>query len=100
MSALEDAYGSGEPVLDYRGLVQRAEKVETIRSTIRWKELYRYSNRQKKKVSLSGLSGNISYRGDLSEFIPVVRYGAAVNLGKQTVFGLGKVELDRGDSSY
>ena len=60
IAALEDAYGGGEPALDYRGLVQRAEAVEIAESTLRWQELYRYSNRQKKKVSLSGLGGKVT----------------------------------------
>jgi len=93
IAALEDAYGGGEPDLDYRGLVQRAGKVQATDSTIRWRELYRYSNRQKKKVSLSGLTGSVSFRGDLTEFVPIIRYAEQVNIGKQTVFGLGNINL-------
>ncbi len=94
IAALEDAYGGGEPDLDYRGLVQRAEKVETGETTVRWQELYRYSNRQRKKVSLSGLAGNVSYHGSLTEFVPIIRYAEQVNIGKQTVFGLGKIDMN------
>ncbi|MEA3468995.1 MAG: CRISPR system precrRNA processing endoribonuclease RAMP protein Cas6 [Thermodesulfobacteriota bacterium] len=93
IAALEDAYGGGEPDLDYRGLVQRAETIETAESSIRWQELFRYSNRQRKKVSLSGLAGSVSYHGLLTEFVPLLRYAEQVNIGKQTVFGLGKVDI-------
>ncbi len=92
IAALEDAYGGGEPDLDYRELVRRAEKIEIKASTIRWQELYRYSNRQSKKISLSGLAGSVSYIGNLTEFSPLIRYAKQVNIGKQTVFGLGKID--------
>jgi len=93
ISALEDAYGGGEPDIDYRGLVERAAKIGVDRSSLRWQPLYRWSNRQKKKVSLSGLAGSITYCGDLVEFMPVLCYGRQVNIGKQTVFGLGKIRI-------
>ncbi len=91
MSALEKAYGGGEPELDYRGLINRAEKIKTQQNKLRWQNLHRWSNRQEKKVSLSGIGGSISYGGDLSEFMPIINYGSEVNIGKQTAFGLGRM---------
>ena len=94
ISALEEAYGGGEPDLDYRGLVRRAEQIDTTVSNICWQELFRWSNRQRKKVSLSGLGGSITFQGEgVAEFIPLLRYGEQVNIGKQTVFGLGKISV-------
>jgi CRISPR/Cas system endoribonuclease Cas6 (RAMP superfamily) len=93
IAALEEAYGGGEPELDYRGLVKRAEQTEMTASTIRWKELFRFSNRQRKKISLSGLVGQATYSGDLREFVPILDYAAQVNIGKQTVFGLGAFHI-------
>ena len=93
IAALEETYGEGEPELDYRGLVQRADQVQVQESHIRWKQLFRWSNRQRKKVSLSGLGGSIIYSGELTEFMPILRYCEQVNIGKQTVFGLGRLKL-------
>lgn len=93
IAALEEAYGGGEPDLDYRGLVNRAEQVAVRESHIRWQQLFRWSNRQRKKVSLSGIGGSISYSGELTEFMPILRYCEQVNIGKQTVFGLGKITI-------
>lgn len=93
IAALEMAYGQGEPALDYSGLVRRAEQVETSESTIQWQEMLRFSNRQQQKVSLSGLVGTVEYRGELNEFVPLLEYACRVNLGKQTVFGLGRLSL-------
>ncbi len=36
LSSLMNTYGSGEPQIDYKGLVARAEKVHTVTSNIRW----------------------------------------------------------------
>lgn len=94
IASLEMAYGQGEPALDYSGLVRRAEQVETTESTIRWQDLLRFSNRQQQKVSLSGLIGSAEYRGDVNEFVPLLAYVEQVNLGKQTVFGLGKMRME------
>lgn len=91
IAALEEAYGGGEPDIDYKGLVRRAELVETGESHVRWHELFRYSNRQQKKISLSGLAGTIEYKGVLAEFMPILHYCEQVNIGKQTVFGLGRI---------
>jgi CRISPR/Cas system endoribonuclease Cas6 (RAMP superfamily) len=97
MSALEIAYGQeglGEPALDYRGLVHRAEDIRLKESTLRWHELQRYSNRQRQKVSLSGLMGTALYEGELAEFVPLLEYASQVHVGKQTLFGLGRVEIE------
>jgi len=99
ISALETAYGlegKGEPMLDYRGLVKRAEEVRIKESTLRWNDLQRYSNRQQQKVSLSGLTGKIDYSGDITEFIPLLIYASKVHIGKQTLFGLGRMEISPG----
>jgi len=93
IAALEEAYGDGEPDLDYLGLVEQARQVEVQDSSIRWQKLYRWSNRQRQNTSLSGLAGSITYSGELGEFLPILRYGEQVNIGKQTVFGLGKIAI-------
>ncbi len=93
IASLEEAYGGGEPPLDYRGLVNRAKQVRTPKENIHWQPLFRWSNRQKQKISLAGLAGSALYQGDLAEFMPLFRYCQQVNIGKQTVFGLGKIEV-------
>jgi hypothetical protein len=94
ISALENAYGQGEPDLDYRGLVHRAKEVRIEESTLHWQDLLRYSNRQQQKVSLSGLTGTVIYVGELGEFVPLLDYAQQVHIGKQTLFGLGRLAID------
>ena len=93
ISSLEEAFGQGEPQLDYRGLVRRAEQVVTRESDCRWIDLKRYSNRQKTDMLIGGLQGTLVYEGELAEFLPLLRYCETTHLGKQTAFGLGTVEM-------
>jgi hypothetical protein len=95
ISALESAYGSGEPDLDYKGMVARAAEVVVAKSSLRWTEIERYSNRQKRAMLMGGITGTITYEGDnLAEFVPLLRYCEVVHLGKETSFGLGRISIE------
>jgi hypothetical protein len=93
ISSLEEAYGGGDPPLDYRGLVARAQTVTVESSSIRWFDWKRYSNRQDQAMLMGGMVGKTAYAGDLAEFLPLIRFCEKVHLGKQTAFGLGKIAL-------
>ena len=99
IAALENAYGGGEPLLDYHGLVNRARQVQTAAEDIHWQKLLRWSSRQRQNTSLSGLAGSITYRGELRDYLPILRYAQQVNIGKQTMFGLGKFRLTLGSKN-
>ncbi len=93
-SSLESAYGEKEIELDYRGIFNLAEKVETIASSCQWHDIERYSNRQKRSMLFGGVLGNITYQGEgLAQFIPLLKYCEVTHLGKQTSFGLGQIEV-------
>lgn len=93
VSSLFHYYGNGEPPLDYRGLVERSKSVEQMESTLRWFDWRRYSNRQDRSMLMGGILGNVVYKGDLGEFIPLLRFCEEAHLGKQTTFGLGKISV-------
>ncbi len=93
VSALSSAYGNGEPLLDYRGLVNRATKAAVVRNELCWFDWRRYSNRQDREMLMGGLIGNVTYRGSIEEFLPLIRFCEKTHLGKQTAFGLGKIEM-------
>jgi len=95
ISALESSYGEGEPVLDYRGLAARAADVVIENADCRWKDIERYSARQKTAMLMGGILGTITYQGkNLAEFLPLLRYCERVHLGKQTSFGLGRITVE------
>jgi hypothetical protein len=90
VTMLNRHFGNGEPELDYKGLVARAQKVQTKESRLLWFDWRRYSNRQEQAMLMGGMTGEISYRGDLEDFIPLIKFGELVHVGKATAFGLGK----------
>ncbi|HRT61066.1 MAG TPA: CRISPR system precrRNA processing endoribonuclease RAMP protein Cas6 [Syntrophales bacterium] len=95
IAALNTYHGSGEPPLDYRGLVQRAQKVRIRENRIRWLDWRRFSNRQDQTMLMGGLVGDVTYEGDLAEFMPLIEYCEKVHIGKQTTFGLGRIAAKR-----
>jgi CRISPR-associated endoribonuclease Cas6 len=79
----------------FRPLLERTGDVRVTRSDLTWRELTRYSNRQRGKLPLSGFVGEIDLEGDLAPFLPLLRTAEIVHLGKGTAFGLGQVEVLR-----
>lgn len=94
ISSLFNAYGGGEPNLDYPGLDRAARGVETVHSSLRWFMWERYSNRQRKRMPVGGLVGDITYEGNLNAFLPLLHAAEKVHIGKQTTFGLGKIQTE------
>lgn len=81
---------------DFKGLIEEAEAVETIASDLRWSDWERYSTRQGQRMKLGGVVGSTSYRfesGSLIDFLPMIRLGQHIHVGKGTSFGLGQYEM-------
>ncbi len=94
ISSLAAFHGNGEPLLDYRGLVKRAESVQTVEDHLEWFDWRRYSFRQDREMLMGGMAGSVVYEGEIGEFMPFVRFCSEVHLGKQTTFGLGKIKTE------
>ena len=94
VSSLMSFYAEGEPPLDYRGLVRQAEGVRTGPSDLKWFDWRRYSGRQDEEMLMGGMTGSITYEGDLGPYLPLLDFCAEVHLGKQTSFGLGKIRWE------
>ncbi|MGE0826957.1 MAG: CRISPR system precrRNA processing endoribonuclease RAMP protein Cas6 [Candidatus Binatia bacterium] len=79
--------------LDFRALIAAAEQIETADSNLRWYDWERYSARQDARMKMGGVVGHVTYRGNLHPFLPLLRLGEAIHVGKGTSFGLGKYEI-------
>ena len=79
--------------VDFKGLIEKASAVKQIRSDTHWFDWKRYSTRQEEWMSLGGVTGAVSYEGDLSDFMLLLRLGEYVHVGKGTSFGLGKYKI-------
>jgi len=94
ISSLLFYYGAGEPSFDYKGLVKRAEDFDIIYSDLGWFDWRRYSHRQGKDMLMGGMSGSVTYKGNIGEFLPLIDFCSKVHIGKQTAFGLGKINAE------
>ncbi len=94
VSSLLESYGQGEPDIDYKGLVKRAENIMISSNNIEWFDWKRYSSRQNAKMLMGGITGSIIYKGELDEYLPFVNFCSKTHIGKQTAFGLGKFRFE------
>jgi CRISPR-associated endoribonuclease Cas6 len=79
--------------LDWKGLIQRAKEIKTVHSDLRRHDWERYSQRQGTRMKMGGFLGEIAFEGDLAEFMPFLKLGEYLHVGKGTVYGLGKYEI-------
>ncbi|MBZ0169326.1 hypothetical protein MELA_00766 [Candidatus Methylomirabilis lanthanidiphila] len=93
LSALSYFHCGRQLNLDFKEFIASAQEVKAEETDLRWVDWTRYSNRQKRKIQMGGLIGQVTYSGPLAEFLPFLRLGELVHVGKGTVFGLGKYTL-------
>ncbi len=78
---------------DFGDLLKKAESVKTSRVNLGWQEPERYSSRQKTRMKMGGFVGEITFEGELKEFMPLIKLGEYIHIGNATAFGLGKYEI-------
>ncbi len=69
-------------------------EAEIISKDLKYKELTRQSNRQKTTMNLGGIMGEIQIKNLNEESFNVLKLGELIGVGKSTVFGLGKIEVE------
>ena len=79
---------------DYRGWVERAQRVRVAESHLSWMDWGRRSGRQKRRIDMGGVVGSVTYEGDLADFRPLLALGALVHVGKGAVFGNGQYRVN------
>jgi hypothetical protein len=94
MSSMMNHYGPGEPPLDYKGMVERASDVSIAANALTWLDWKRYSSRQDQKMFMGGFTGSITYQGRLGEYLQLLDIASKIHIGKNTVFGLGKISCE------
>ena len=69
-------------------------KGEIINKNLHFKELTRLSNRQKTTMNMGGIIGEIEFGNLGKECYEVLKLGELLGVGKQKVFGLGKIKME------
>jgi len=71
LSSLAEVHCEETWNLDWTGLINRAKEVNTVHSDVRWHDWERYSQRQGTKLKMGGFLGDVTFEGELSEFLPL-----------------------------
>jgi hypothetical protein len=94
MEALQCLYCDGHPLgrEKWQGLLTGMGAFGRITDKVLWKDFYRYSNRQKKKVPMGGLVGQVDISQAEPWVAPWMLAAQALHLGKGAAMGFGRVE--------
>ena len=84
--------------VDFRGLIEQAFEIKTVRSELHWQEQERFSGRQRQQIEMGGVLGRVEFEAPTSEmwtpYLPLLAAGEWVHVGKGTVMGLGKYRVE------
>lgn len=69
-----------------------AESLESLRH-LTWHDWTRYSSRQKREMTLGGVMGSWTLRGDLTPLLPWLWLGQWLHVGKNATMGMGRYTL-------
>ena len=94
INALSYFYCGEGLAIDFKAFGEEAEKIKTVADSTRWVESSRYSRRREVTHDLSGFVGEVSFEGDLGMFLPYLKLGEYLHVGKNAVFGNGWYEID------
>lgn len=87
--------GNNAPQLDFNALEDHALNITLTPNTLTWKDWSRYSSRQQQAMTLGGLMGTLTLEGNLQPFHELLHIGQWLHVGKETVFGLGRYQLEK-----
>jgi hypothetical protein len=96
ISTLRANYGAGPLEIDFRGMGERAAQVRMTRRDLQMHSADRLSSRTGQRHPIGGFVGEAEYEGQLGEFLPYLRLGKWVGVGRQTVWGKGEMEVRTG----
>ncbi|MGB9716175.1 MAG: CRISPR system precrRNA processing endoribonuclease RAMP protein Cas6, partial [Thermodesulfovibrionales bacterium] len=94
LSLLSYFHCGGEPAeLDFKKIIEMAKRVNLKERNLRWYDWERYSTRQDTRMKMGGFVGDIIFEGYIEPFMPFIKAGEILHVGKGTSFGLGKYEI-------
>jgi hypothetical protein len=94
INALSYFYCGNGLDIDFKAFGTEADKICTVYDSTRWVESSRYSRRRQVSHDLSGFMGEVTFEGELAPFLPYVKLGEYVHVGKNAVFGSGWYRIE------
>jgi hypothetical protein len=89
--------GIDPSTLDFTGIIEQAKKIEVSDTKLSWYDWERYSGRQERKIAMGGFIGDITFKGALAPFMPLIKAGEVLHVGKGTAFGLGRYSVEESE---
>ena len=74
-------------------IIEAADRVRIRDNNLSWFDWERFSTTQDKRMALGGLVGSVVFNANVEPFLPLLRAGEVLHVGKNTTFGLGKYLL-------
>ena len=93
IAAIAERYGGWIDKEEAGRVLSLAENIQTVNEAFQVTQLERYSNRINRKMDFSGLSGRVEYKGELSPFVPWLYAAQRLHIGRNTTFGMGKIQV-------
>ncbi|WP_169796527.1 CRISPR system precrRNA processing endoribonuclease RAMP protein Cas6 [Chondromyces crocatus] len=94
LGALATVFGEREVDEDPRAMAAAADAVAMIHQAVTWYGQARRSTRTGQTHPLEGFVGEAVYQGELGRFLPMLRLGELLHVGKHATFGLGRIEVE------
>jgi len=89
---LAEFHADGTLGTDFAALLAASAGIQDSKQLV-WRDWTRFSSRQQQKMILGGVVGDWTIRGPLTPFIPFLRLGEWLHVGKESAFGLGHYTL-------
>ncbi|MBY0546117.1 MAG: CRISPR system precrRNA processing endoribonuclease RAMP protein Cas6 [Candidatus Obscuribacterales bacterium] len=86
-------YSTGRPNLNYSELLEEARHVTLESYQLREMSARGFSSRRQQPTPRDGISGTLTYSGNLKPFLPHLMLGQWLHIGKQATFGMGRYDL-------
>jgi hypothetical protein len=93
INALAHFYCDDILEVDFKAFGERAEAVRTVSAKVRWEDRDRRSWKTGQAHDMGGFVGDVTYEGDLAEFLPLLILGQYTHVGKYAVWGSGQYEV-------
>jgi hypothetical protein len=93
INALAHFYCDDTLDVDFKAFGERSEAVQTVSCRSRWEDRDRRSWKTGQSHDMGGFVGEVTYEGDLKEFLPLLILGQYTHVGKYAVWGNGRYEL-------
>ena len=74
--------------------IDKAKEVRIVEEDMRFYDWERFSGRTQQRIMMGGFVGHIIFEGELGGFMPFLRLGEIVHIGKGCSFGMGKYKLE------